>query len=130
MTETSYIDGNNFGAIFDEFFQLLTNAITLYAPMRKLSCKQQKLINKPCISRGILKSMKTKQKMCLSHFVNGNLEQKQFYKKKASKLTKFKFAAKKCYYQDNLETSKTTHLKFGVLLKFSSLLPDQILVFH
>ena len=40
----SYIDGTNFDAIFDQFLQLLTNAITLYAPMRKLTRKQQKLI--------------------------------------------------------------------------------------
>ena len=94
----SYIDGNNFDAIFDHFLQLLTNAITLYAPMRKLTRKQQKLVNKPWISRGILKSIKTKQKLYLSHFVNGNLEQKQLYKKYANKLTKVKFAAKKLYY--------------------------------
>ena len=102
----SYIDGNNFDAIFDQFLQLLTNAMTLYAPMRKLTRKQQKLINKPWISRGVLKSIKTKQKLYLSHFVNGNSEQKQLYKKYANKLTKVKFAAKKLYYQDKLETSK------------------------
>ena len=39
--------------------------------MRKLTRKQQKLINKPWISRGILKSIKTKQKLYLSHFVIG-----------------------------------------------------------
>ena len=69
--------------------------------MRKVTRKQQKLINKPWISRGILKLIKTKQKMNLSHFVNGNLEQKQRYKKYASKLTKVKFAVKKLYFQDN-----------------------------
>ena len=49
----SYIDGNNFDDRFDQFLQLLTNAITLYAPMRKLTRKQQKSINKPWINRGI-----------------------------------------------------------------------------
>ena len=44
--------------------------------------------------------------MYLSHFVNGNLEQKQLYKKYANKLTKVKFATKELYYQDKLETSK------------------------
>ena len=46
----SYIDGNDFDDIFDQFLQLLTNAITLHAPMRKLTRKQQKFINKPWIS--------------------------------------------------------------------------------
>ena len=49
--------------------------------MRKLIRKQQKLINKPWISRGILELIKTKQKMYLSHFVKGTLEQKQLCKK-------------------------------------------------
>ena len=44
--------------------------------------------------------------MYLSHFLKGNLEQKQLYKKYANKLTKVKFAAKKLYNQDKLETSK------------------------
>ena len=59
----SYIDGNNFDDMFNQFLQLLTNAITLHAPMIKLTRKQKKLINKPWISRGILMSIKTKQKM-------------------------------------------------------------------
>ena len=102
----SYIDGNNFDDIFNQFLQLLTNATTLHAPIRKLTRKQKKLKNKPWVGRCILKSIKTKQKMYLSHFGKGNLEQKQLYKKYANKLTKVKFAAKKLYYQDKLETSK------------------------
>ena len=63
--------------------------------MRKLTRKQQKLINKPRISCGTMKWIKMKQKMYLSHFVKGNLEQKQLYKKYANKLTKVKFTSKK-----------------------------------
>ena len=85
--------------------------------MRKLTRKQQKLINKPWISRGILKSIKTKQKLYLTHFVNGNLEQKQLYKKYANKLTKVKFAAKKLYYQDKLVTSKNNTAEVWRIVK-------------
>ena len=85
--------------------------------MRKLTRKQQKLINKPWISRGILKSIKTKQKMYLSHFVKGNLEQKQLYKKYANKLTKVKFAAKKLYYQDKLESFKNNTSEVWRIIK-------------
>ena len=114
----SYVDGNNFDAIFHQFLQLLPNSITLHAPMRKLTRKQQKLLNKLwsnnyskaylAISCNVLKSIKTKQKMYLSHFIKGNSEQKQLYKKYANKLTKVKFAAKKLFYQDKLETSKNS----------------------
>ena len=85
--------------------------------MRKLTRKLQKLINKPWISRGILKLIKTKQEMYLSHFVRGNLEQKQLYKKYANKLTKIKFAAKKLYYQDKLETSKNNTSEVWRIIK-------------
>ena len=85
--------------------------------MRKLTRDQQKLINKPWISRIILKSIKTKQKMYLSHIVNGNLQQKQLYKKYAHKLTKVKFAAKKLYNQDKLKTSKNNTSKVWRIIK-------------
>ena len=104
----SYVDGYNFDAIFHQFLQLLPNSITLHAPMRKLTRKQQKLLNKLWSSCNVLKSIKTKQKMYLSHFIKGNSEQKQLYKKYANKLTKVKFAAKKLFYQDKLETSKNS----------------------
>ena len=71
----------------------------------------------PWISRGILKSIKTKQKLYLSQFVKGNLEQKQLYKKYANKLTKVKFAAKKLYYQDKLETSKNNTSEVWRIIK-------------
>ena len=85
--------------------------------MRKLTRKQQKLINKPWISRGILKSIKTKQKLYLSHFVNDNSELKQLYKKYANKLTEVKFAAKKLYYQNKLETSKNNTAEVWHIIK-------------
>ena len=113
----SYIDGNNFDDKFNQFLQLLIDTISRHAQMRKLTRKQQKLINKPWISRGILKSIRTKQKMYLSHFVKGNLEQKQLYKKYANKLTKVKFAAKKLYYQDKLETSKNNTSEVWRIIK-------------
>ena len=64
----SNIDRNDFDAIFDQFLQLLANPITLFAPMRKFTSKQQKLINKTWIRRGVLKSIKTKQK-CTYHIL-------------------------------------------------------------
>ena len=64
-----------------------------------------------------MKSIKTKQKLYLSQFVNGNSEQKQFYKKYANKLTKVKFAAKKLYYQDKLETSKNNTAEVWRIIK-------------
>ena len=63
-----------------------------------------------------MKSIKTKQKLYLSHFVN-NSEQKQLYKKYANKLTKVKFAAKKLYYQDKLKTSKNNTAEVWRIIK-------------
>ena len=58
-----------------------------------------------------------KQKIYLSHFFKAKLEQKQLYKKYANKLTKVKFAAKKLYYQDRLETSKNNTAEVWRIVK-------------
>ena len=45
------------------------------------------------------------------------MEQKQHYKKYADKLSKVKFAAKKLYYQDKLETSKNNASEVWLIIK-------------
>ena len=126
----SNIDRNDFDAIFDQFLQFLANPITLFSPMRKLTSKQQKLINKTWIRSGVLKPIKTKQKMYLSYFVNGNSEPKQLYKNMLTNQLKSNLLPKNSIIKINYKLPKTTHLKFGVLLSLYSLLPNQILVFH
>ena len=50
--------------------------------------------------------MKHKQNLYLCHFINGNTEKRNFYKKYANELNKIKFISKQMYYQDELYKSK------------------------
>ena len=38
-------------------------------------------MQKPWITKGILKPIKNKPKLCISHFIKGNYNAKQYYKK-------------------------------------------------
>ena len=61
-------------------------------------------------------SIKNKQKMYKTHFINGNTSQKQFYKAYANKLTKVKFKSRQLYYQDELFKNKSNQRKtWGVI---------------
>ena len=87
-----------------------------------MSRKQLKLKLKPWITKGLLVSIKHKQQLYKTHFVNGNSEQKKFYKKYANKLNRIKFAAKQLYYQKVLKNSKFNMFKTWKTVK--SLLPS------
>ena len=58
--------------VFNEFYFLTTPTINA-APPKKLSRKQKRLKNKPWITKGHLTSIKKKQAMHSTHYVNGLL---------------------------------------------------------
>ena len=103
--------------IFNNFINIVKTAIDNYAPLKKLFWRQRKLKLKPCITRGVLISIKHKQKLYLSHYINGNTEKRNFYKKYASKLDKIKFIFKQMYYQDELYKSKNNAFKTWKVIK-------------
>ena len=88
------INPNNLNMIFNNFINIFKTAIDNYAPLKKLSRRQRKLKLKPWITRGLLISIKHKQKLYLSQFINGNTEKRNFYKKYVNKLNKIKFIFK------------------------------------
>ena len=67
--------------IFNNFINIVKTAIDNHAPLKKLSRRQRKLKLKPWITRGLLFSIKHKQKLYLSHFINGNTEKKKLLQK-------------------------------------------------
>ena len=81
--------------------------------MKKLSRKETKLLKKLWITSAILKSIKQKQKLYKTHLINGNHEQKQYYKKFSNKLTRLKYLSKQNYFKVELENKKTMHIILG-----------------
>ena len=89
--------------LFNDFIDIIKSATDRHAPSNKLSRRQRKLKQKPWISNSLLKSIKTKQRLYITHFVKGSLDQNFFYKSYANKLNKIKLVAKKRYYLDELQ---------------------------
>ena len=87
------------------------------------SRKKRKLFHKPWITRGIFVSIRHKQKMYKSIFVNGNEFQKKIYKQYSNKLTKVKFLSKQMYYREKLSYFNHDQQKIWNLIK--SLLPSK-----
>ena len=96
----------NFNNEFERLTQLVKKVFNKHAPTEKLTRKANKLRNKPRITKGIYQSIRNKQRLYKSHFRNGTLEKKAYYKKYANKLTHVKEKAKVAYYKNEFETQK------------------------
>ena len=56
--------------MYDKFINIIKQAIDEHAPMEIASRKRQKLLERPWITRGLLVSIKRKQKMYKTHFLS------------------------------------------------------------
>ena len=101
---------NNF---FSEFVNVVTACIDRHAPLILASRRKRKLIKKPWITKGIYTSIRRKQKLYVSHFLNGSEVHKRFYKTYANKLTKIKTLAKNCTFKMKLLIPDMTCANFG-----------------
>ena len=97
------LDSGNFNKLFDDFARIILSAIDSHAPIKYLSRKQMKLHRKPWITKGILISIKKKNSMFKTHYINGNLNNKSYFKKYSNKLTKIKALSKKLFFTNKLQ---------------------------
>ena len=107
---------DNFNHVFNKFIVTITHAINKHAPLVKLTRSQRKLKIKPWITSGIFKSIKTKQRLYKTHFINGNDSHKQFYKY-SNKLTKIKFLAKQQHSKFDFEQLKSNCYRYWRQIK-------------
>ena len=68
-----------------------------HALLRPQTQNKRRLNKKPWITSGLLKSIKTKNKLFKKLFKSNNHKEKAFYKKYLNKLTRVKYAAKRNY---------------------------------
>ena len=78
-----------------------------HAPLKQVSRSKRKQFTKPWITNGILKSIKTKQKMYHTHFHSNNINKVIQYKKYSNKLNKIKQKSKISYYNTQFTKYKT-----------------------
>ena len=84
-------------------FEFLLNK---HSPLQPLSRQEKRLNEKPWISKCILKSIRTKNKLFRSHYRSNDLNKKLFYKKYLNKLTHIKYLAKQSYYKNLFKESE------------------------
>ena len=128
------ITKNNINDVFDEFYSLITKTISNHVPLKKLSRKQKRLKSNPWMTKGLITSIKKKQKMHKTHFVQGTSVNKLYYKKYSNILTRLKDLAKKFYYHHKLNECKDSPTQTWKILrsllpsKNNNLIPDSITV--
>ena len=102
------ISENNIENQYTELHSLITATIDKHAPLRNVTTKQKRLLNKPWLTKGLLMSIKNEQRMYKSHYVKGSTAVKFLHKTYANKLTKIKNLAKKNYYHYQFSTGRRT----------------------
>ena len=84
--------------MFTNFISDLKATIDKHALLQKISRRKRKLLSKPWITKGILVSIKNKQKMHKTFYRKGNDFEKLIYKKYANLLTRVSLS-KRLYFQ-------------------------------
>ena len=123
MPKILAISENIVDDIFNEFYLLITSTFDTHAPLKKLSKKQRRLRSKPWITKGLLISIKKKQKLHETHYIFGSINKKLHYKKYSNLLTKVKNLAQKLYYHQNLDNYRDNPKKLWKILR--TLLPSK-----
>ena len=109
------INFTNFNRVYNDFVDIFPILVDFPAPFETLFERERKLKSKAWIIRSLLKSIKHKQKLYLTYFINGNTEQKKYRIKYANKLNEIKLNAKKCTMK-NFRNHVMTHFEHRVLL--------------
>ena len=81
-----------------EAINTLNKIVDKYAPLKLASQSKQRQLNKPWLTKGILKSVKRKQKMYRTHFLSEDLQKIGEYKHYAAFLSHLKTESKTKYY--------------------------------
>ena len=105
---------------FDYHFNRMVNSfsqiINYHAPLQTLSRKKKRLQQKPWITKGLLTSIKNKQQLYKTCFLNRNDLDKHFLKIYSNKLTKLKIYPKNFFTMKPFRNKKTNLNNYGDLL--------------
>ena len=117
--ETKYVDDmnsinwtgmfsnhENLQEMTTECINTITQIINKHAPKRKASLSKLKQLAKPWLSKGLIKSIKTKQKLYRSHFLSKDPTKISRYKTYSNVLNKLKTKTKKEYYTQQFQLCK------------------------
>ena len=132
--EQILISGKSLDEKAKDAIDAVNNVANKHVPKKLASRKKQKLLDKPWITSGILKSIKKKQKMYHTHFLSNNPRKVIEFKKYANLLAHLKEKTKKEFYRSQFEKCKnnlkTTWKLVGTLVNRKTkgqIMPNKIL---
>ena len=114
---SSCITRENFDLHFAKLLTAISDVIDKHAPLHTVSRKQKRIQIKPWLTKNLLVSLKTKQCLYRSCFLNGTDFDKLFYKTCAHKLTRVKALAKKLYFGSAIAAKKDNPKELWKLIK-------------
>jgi hypothetical protein len=107
--------------ITNSVINTINQIVNKHAPCKVASQSLRKQLDKPWITKGILKSIKIKQKMFYTHFHSNKISKVSQYKLYANKLNYITMLSKRQYYLNNFDKCKnnlkTTWKLIGILIK-------------
>ena len=109
----SNITANSFNKHFNHTMNAILAVINLYASLQNATKKHKRLFQKLWITKGLITSIKHKQRLYRTHFLKGNSSERQFYKKYANKLTRLKNLSRKMYHKEALNVNKVIPKNYG-----------------
>ena len=74
------LSNENFNKLFNSFVDIISHSIDTHAPLRPISRRMRKLLQKLWITKGLLTSIKKKRRMFKSHFLSGEEKKNHFIK--------------------------------------------------
>ena len=100
---SSFNLNSNYEQAFQKFVHIVKSVVDKHAPLKIATRTQSKLNKKTWITRGLMTSIRKKQKLYKTHFLKGSDSEKSFYRQYANKLNKLKYISKKIYLNRELE---------------------------
>ena len=68
MFNSPTLNEKNFDLLFSKFVEAIKLTINNHSPLEKMTCRQKRLRTKPWITKGLLNSIKKKQKLHNSYY--------------------------------------------------------------
>ena len=88
-----------------------------HVPLRTMTRKEKRLSEKPWITKGILVSIKMKNKLFRVCFKSNNADKKALYKKYRNKLSHIKYLAKRNYYENLIKSNNRNPSQIWSVIK-------------
>lgn len=111
-------------ALLEDEFKLFTTTflkiLDQHAPLRTQTRKEQRLKKKTWITSGILKSIKTKNRMLKTHYQSNNTKKIEIYKKYNNHLTRLKKASKQLTYQQHINNANSSAQTWKIIKKIAN----------